>query len=306
MELNKTKKGIYLFISAVTTMVLLLGSWWLYLVFKLSTKLEALNHSHLEGNLLRMVKYEGFAFGVLLLTLMSTLLYIYFQDYKKTKSLQGFFSSLTHELKTPLASMKLQSQVLTDHIHDLNLTAAEKANLLKYTNRLINDNTRLEDQLDNHLQLSRVKRGAALNLRSINLKHFMQTETKRYSKEIMFDLQEIPEIFYIMVDDFALKTVFRNLIENSLIHTGKDPVQIKIAPSKESQDLIIYSDNGPKFDGDIDSLGKLFYKHNSPKGSGIGIYLIKKLMKSMNGECVVNANENLVFYLRFVPGKSHE
>ena len=89
-------------------MVFLLGSWWLYLVFKLANKLETLNHPLLEGNLVKMIKLEGLTFFIFLSILTVTLLYIYIQDHKKTISLQAFFSSLTHELKTPLASIKLQ------------------------------------------------------------------------------------------------------------------------------------------------------------------------------------------------------
>ena len=118
MELNKTRSRFYLLISFSVMMLLLLGSWWLFLVFKLSNALEGITSQKPQGNLINMIKWEGTTFIVFLIILSITLLYIYFQDHKKTKALQAFFSSLTHELKTPLASIKLQSEVINDLLED--------------------------------------------------------------------------------------------------------------------------------------------------------------------------------------------
>ena len=62
---------------------------------------------------------------------------------------------------------------------------------------------------------------------------------------------------------------------------------------------ISYSDNGDRFTGDTQSLGKLFYKHNSPKGSGIGLYLVKNLMQQMKGTCDFISQDSLIIQLGF-------
>jgi signal transduction histidine kinase len=299
MELNKTRPGYYILISLSGLMVFLLGSWWLFLVFKLANKLQDLNHPLLQGNLVSMIKWEGITFFILLAVLGITLLYIFLQDSKKTKSMQAFFASLTHELKTPLASMKLQSQVLADHIDDMDLPSQQKEKLTKYTRRLIDDGLRLEDQLDNHLQLSRVERGAPLNLRSINLNNFFQHEKKRYIQQITIEFDRIPNDLTIMADDFALQTIFRNLIENTIRHGNVTPLQALITIDPENTNTVYYTDNGKGFEGNLNLLGKLFYKHNSPQGSGIGIHLIKKLMLQMNGEIIISSPDSLQFKLKF-------
>lgn len=299
MELNKTKPGYYIIISISALMVFLLGSWWLFLVFKLANKLQDLHHPILEGNLINMIKWEGLTFFILLAVLTFTLLYVYLQDFKKTKSMQSFFASLTHELKTPLASIKLQSQVLADHIDDLELKSEQKEKLAKYTDRLINDGLRLEDQLDNHLQLSRVERGAPLNLRSINLSNFFQAERKRYTDQVEIDFHSIPTNLEVMADDFALQTIFRNLIENTLKHVKSSSKKISITQDKLNKNIIQYQDNGALFNGEVHLLGKLFYKHNSPQGSGIGLHLVHKLMLQMNGDLKITNEEGLKFHLKF-------
>jgi len=277
----------------------MLGGWWLYLVFKLANKLSVLNHPSIEGNLIRMIQWEGLTFFIFLLVLTITFLYIYIQDYNKTKSLQAFFASLTHELKTPLASMKLQSQVITDLVDNLG-EHDFKVKLQKYTKRLSDDSLRLEDQLDNHLQLSRLERNAPLNLREIQIGDFIKQEVKRYEDLVTIEIREENPDIKIKADDFALQTIFRNLIENSITHVKNSPVTIVCEIIQDDDFIKIeYSDNGAAFTGLTSKLGELFYKHNSPKGSGIGLYLMNTLTKKMHGQMKITSHPNLVFSFHF-------
>ena len=202
-------------------MLFLLGSWWLYLVFKFSAQLQMLNHPLLRGDLIKMIKWEGVTFFVLLFSLTLTLVYLYLQDLKKTRSMQAFFASLTHELKTPLASMNLQTQVLQDQIQGLKLSKHEQVQIQKYMQRLMTDASKLEDQLDNHLQLSRVERKAPLNTRPIQLCNFIKQEQKRYEGQIHIKCEKCDD-FNVMADDFATKTILRNIIENTIRHSKND------------------------------------------------------------------------------------
>ncbi len=296
MELKRTRKAFYFLVSTLLIMVLLLGSWWLFLVFKLANKLQDLHIPLLQGNLVSMIKWEGATFIVLLLCLTITLVYIYIQDHKKSLSLQAFFASLTHELKTPLASMKLQAEVLDEKINDLD-NLKEQSSLLKYTQRIANDALRLEDQIDNHLQLSRVEREAPLNMRTINLIQFIKSHAIRYKNLIEIEINISKDVF-ISGDDFALQIVFRNLIENAIIHCAEErPILIITQESKPNE--IKVSSNGQDFTGDLNKLGTIFYKHNSPKGTGIGLYLIKNLMRQMNGKLIIERDKKLFFTLIF-------
>lgn len=302
MELNKTKNGFYILITVSVLMLLLLGSWWLYLVFKLANKLQDLNHPLLEGNLLNMIKWEGTTFFIFLLILTGTLLYIYFQDHKKTKSLQAFFSSLTHELKTPLASIKLQTQVISDLIHDANIEENFKEKISRYTERLVEDSIKLENQLDNHLQLSRVERDGFLNLREISIISFLKKELNRYHDKISYEIvnESGDENPNVLADDFALQTIVRNLTDNTLKHSNVEFPKVKLLIRKDAMVEIHYIDNGEPFEGEASSLGQLFYKYGSPKGSGIGLYLIKNLMRQMKGhiKLIVDPSLNIKLYFQ--------
>lgn len=291
------KSWYYWLISLSVGMLLLLGTWWLFLVFKLANKLTEFNHPSIQGNLISMIKWEGVSFLTFLFFVGGALIYVYIQDLKKTRALQDFFASLTHELKTPLASMKLQSQVLADGIDQLELAADVKQHLMTYTQRLASDSIKLEDQLDNHLQLSRVERDSPLNLHAVNLVHFIHQEQKRFEELPPIQMTNSDQEVLVLADDYALQTIFRNLFENSLTHHPKlEKISISFQDRPDAI-ILTYQDYGLPFLGESEKLGELFYKYSSPKGSGIGLYLIKRLLKKMHGKLLIKNDERLVFEL---------
>lgn len=305
MELNKTKKWFYALTALAVFFILALGGWWLFLVFKLANKLESMHIPELSGNLLYMIQWEGFTFFSMLVILGSALLYIFIQDHRKTLSISSFFASMTHELKTPLASIRLQAQVIADLVDDLELSSSQ---LEKYVQRLNDDTVRLENELDKSLQLARIEKGGVLNLVPIGLESFIEDISSQYisrEKALSIDIK-YDENFMILADEFALKMILRNLIENTLRHCHQESKQVTITLQSHNKNVLMnYFDNGLPFTGDKKKLGQLFYKYNSPKGSGIGLYLIKQLIKKMGGHFKIIGDDKLTFSLEFVKEVNH-
>ncbi|PIP89198.1 MAG: hypothetical protein COW01_06640 [Bdellovibrionales bacterium CG12_big_fil_rev_8_21_14_0_65_38_15] len=266
-----------------------LGGWWVYLMIQLGHVMEAA----VSPGFVRMVKWEGGTFLLLLILLSVSLMIMWYQDQRKTKSIQAFFASLTHELKTPLASIRLQSEVIDELV-----SKVENTRLHDLTGRLIEDTQKLEDQMDKILQLSRIERGGNLNPKAIELTSFVKTTLDRWGQRIEIDYQDEEQLPGVMADQFALMLVLRNLLENTRSHATTKRAKITIT-SQMGVVQLTYQDDG-FFDGDINRLGTLFYKHNSTKGSGIGLYLAKKLMLKMDGKLSIkHQNGALVFELTF-------
>lgn len=303
MELNKTQSWFYILIALSVGFVLTLGSWWLYLFFKLANKLQGYDLSAVDGNLISMLQWEGLTFFVILTGLGVALFYVFFQDHRKTKTLQAFFASMTHELKTPLASIRLQSQVLNDVLESTHLEDQTRKQLQKYTTRLQEDTVRLENELDKHLQLSRLEKNAPLNTVSVPLINFIKNEFKKYP-ELKLNIETSHDEINVQADEFALSMILRNMIENTIRHTESESVDIKLSNNVDDIELE-YNDYGKKFGGNLADLGKLFYKYNSPKGSGIGLYIIKKLTAKMKGRFIIHSHDNLHFHL-FLKKDAHE
>ena len=294
MELNKTKRWFYGLTLLWVVMLLGLGSWWLYLVFKLHSMMTKVNLPEFtpQSNFLNMMRWEGSSFFVILVLLGVSLFIMYFRDMKKTKSMQAFFASLSHELKTPLASMRLQAEVLGDLVETNPEDLVQIKNL---SQRLIEDSHKLESELEKSLQLSRVDQDGDLSLTPVSLPRFLRRHQQRF-QSLRFDIQTSDEV---MADELALNVIFRNLMENTVRHNGPSAAVTITSQKIGDQVEVIYDDHGQHFSGQVQRLGDLFYKFNSTKGSGIGLYLIKNLMRKMQGRLEILNQDRLQFRLTF-------
>jgi signal transduction histidine kinase len=305
MEVNKTRRWFYGLTLLWVIMLLGLGSWWLFLVFKLHSTLSELNIPELgsQSRFLNMMKWEGSFFFIFLILLGGSLFVMYFRDMKKSKSMQAFFSSLSHELKTPLASMRLQAEVIKDLIEDETHSHNQLADL---TGRLIEDTYKLESELEKSLQLSRIEQDAQMTLTPVSLERFLKRQEQKLLTPLKVNLDISSDAQEILADELSLNMIFRNLFENTLRH-NKHVTHVSISAVRRGQQVVIlYDDFGEKFQGDLTHLGELFYKFNSTKGSGIGLYLIKHLMLKMDGQFEISNNERLKFHLTFKASAGEE
>lgn len=287
MELKSRNILIYLTCFWIL-FIMALGSWWLFLLVKISMELDR--------DVMTMAIWEGGFFFFLLFFISGTLFYFYWQNLKKNRAMASFFTSLTHELKTPLASMRLQAEVIQEALYEKKANHQHLSNL---TERLIQDAEKLEDELDKLLQLSRVERGGILKLQKIVLAdffdHFKNKNRERVELDIInhFDGE-------VWADEFSLNLIFRNLINNSLKHASAKKIKILIEEGHLPEKIqVAYQDGGENYKGDIRRLGQLFEKSSTSKGQGIGLYLIKILMKKMGGLFVIKNSSGLTFSLVF-------
>jgi len=281
------------FLSLIWALVLFfIGSWWIYLLSNFENIL-----AHTERiRITKMIFWEGGSFLLLLILLSVTLLILYVRNQSKTRALQAFFASLTHELKTPLASIRLQSEVINEL-----LAAKNDASLNKLSARLIEDTGKLETQMDKILQLSRIERGGELNLTTLKLIPFIKNIVKKLGIDIDVQIESNNPNVVVVADEFALEIIIKNLLENTRNHTASKKVNIKIEEMGKSVHML-YDDHG-EFTGDKEKLGTLFYKYNSSKGSGIGLYLSSKLLAKMKGELRIHGDKNLLFSLKLSSGE---
>jgi signal transduction histidine kinase len=245
-----------------------------------------------NGNIINMVKWEGAVFFILVVCITLAHLYMYASDRRKSQSISLFFASLTHELKTPLASIKLQSQVLSEILDDIELIETDREKVIKYVDRLHDSSFKLEHELDKHLQLSRVERDGVLNFKEIDLNSSLKSIAKDF-KEIELNIISDDD-YFVSADEFALNIILRNIFENTQRHNKSDKKELTASIKSINNKIhITFKDNGTSFNGDLKRLGTLFYKYDSPKGSGLGLYMIKKLVLKMSGKTFFKNEDGL-------------
>lgn len=286
---NNSSKLLFTLSLLWAVVLLMIGAWWIYIMINFDSFL-----GHVERpRITKMLAWEGGSFFILLMLLSISLLILFLKDQAKTKSLQAFFASLTHELKTPLASIRLQGEVINEILESKN-----DPTLDKLIGRLIDDTAKLETQMDKILQLSRIERGGELNLTSLEVVPFVKKLAKTWVPDHNVIIEAQNHQTSIEVDEFALQLIIKNLLENTRIHTLSKTIHIVVSENKKYIHFS-YFDHG-QFHGDIEKLGTIFYKHNSTKGSGIGLYLSQRLLEKMDGNLTITKRDDgLQFDLTF-------
>jgi signal transduction histidine kinase len=249
-----------------------LAGWWM--VFGLR-QLDLLNRLNLEGAAdfhrhYRMLLWEG---GILIISLIGgglALFYYARQEQKRHAQVEEFFAAFTHDAKTALASLRLQAESLREDFGN-----AEHSPLL---DRLLGDTLRLQLQLENSLFLVNLTRGAFF-LEPITLS--ARIDALRHHWPDLMITQSGDGV--IMADSRALESVLTNLVQNSVTHGQATEVEVSVKRSGDDRLIVRLSDNGHGFHGDPDELGKLFVRHTRGSGSGVGLYIVRHLVKRMNG-----------------------
>ena len=198
------------------------------------------------------------------------------RDLKRNRSIQGFFASLTHELKTPLTSIRLQSETLLDRPQ---FPAKEK----ELVSKILVDAERLSVQVERALELARIEGGGGLNVQSIPLKDYFEQLPSEY-KDVTFKMQL--EAIEVQADRHALDIILRNIVDNAQKHTQSKHPTLTITGHGVDTDSyeVKITDNGSSVpEIDEKKLGELFHRGSRSQGAGVGLYLIRTLMEKMSG-----------------------
>ncbi|EPG72551.1 GHKL domain protein [Leptospira fainei serovar Hurstbridge str. BUT 6] len=268
-----------------------LGSWWLFLGLRqnrMATELASIIGGIAEQEVLDklerqsvMIKMEGAFFLLMLVAGGITLVWLTFREDKRNKLIQDFFSTVTHEMKTPLASLRLQVESL--------LEESPNPSTDKLLYRLLKDSVRIESQMTKALYLASLMRSEGLYLEDTNLPDLEESFKDDWSElTLITDWTSAS----VKADRKALESVFRNLLENSVQHGKATEVKISTEPAPGGRVKFAFRDNGIGFRGDLRTLGRPFIRHTSTSGTGIGLYIVKNLIKKMGGNFVLRASES--------------
>ena len=214
----------------------------------------------------------------------------------------NFLLSVTHELKSPLASVKLQLQTLQKH----NLEESLKNKLLQ---KALADNERLLRMIDNVLLASKTdNENNILHLQKINLSE-MLTKLVEQSFEENKDRIKINAVenVFVEADEQFISIIFSNLIENALKYSPQNSsVEINIQ-SKNNKAVVSVKDEGAGIaDGEKENVFTKFYRigneeTRSAKGTGLGLFITKNLCDLHNIQISISDNKPVgsVFTLTF-------
>jgi signal transduction histidine kinase len=235
------------------------------------------------------------ATGTVFISLILVCVVVYFfwgfKEYRLNRRQANFIDSVTHELKSPLASIKLCLQTL-----ELRTVPPEQQQeFLKY---VMEDVERLDALIDHLLAVARldhVDRNEPVGDVPLDglLAKCAEEIRRRYELENHQIRLEIPRC-EVLGRPRDLEMVFLNLLDNAVKYGGPEPqVLVQVAPKGDDRVVVRVADNGQGVHYDLRSkIFKRFFRGGTEleritKGTGLGLYIVKTLVNRMKGKIEV-------------------
>jgi signal transduction histidine kinase len=237
-------------------------------------------------------------FFVITFTVAFVALYSLYRQKKTQDVTNDFINNVTHEFKTPIATISLACEVLSDP------TMLEDKDIRSSYVEIINDeNNRLKDMVTTVLETAQLRKGQIkMNVELIDMHELIQKVTDSFallvsSSNGVLSIALNADNHQIFGDRTHLTNTLTNLIENSIKYSTGSPEILVNTLSDEKNFIVSVSDKGIGIPQT--ALGKIFdnfYRvphgniHNV-KGYGLGLGYVKKIVQLHRGRIEVQSTE---------------
>ncbi|GAB6138025.1 sensor histidine kinase [Halanaerobaculum tunisiense] len=208
-------------------------------------------------------------------------------------------ANVSHELKTPLSSIKGSAEILIDGI------ITDRVKRKEYLQIIFNEATRLSDLVNEILQLAELDTmNFSLDVEQINVRDFLQNIKSIFSKRLKQNREifkiNVPNIpLYIQGDREKLKQVLLNLLDNAYKFSSVGS-SVTVGVEIEGDRVKFWvKDKGQGIKADqLDDVWKRFFKVDQARtpgkkaGSGLGLAIIKQIINQHGGEVFVESEYN--------------
>ena len=201
-----------------------------------------------------------------------------------------FVATVSHELKTPLTSMRLQAETLERRL-------PEDSELTRYPERIIRDADGLTELVENILSFNRLHHEhVVLNRGEGSLAELVQTVAADVAANaggaVDIDCSAVSDR-PIRGDLDLLRILLANLVRNGLVYNRSQPPRVTIAASSDRLLTLHVADNGVGIAPDRhDAVFEAFTREagNTTRGSGLGLALARRIARLHGGDIVIVAS----------------
>lgn len=214
-------------------------------------------------------------------------------EKKHVKDRDEFLSIASHELKTPLTSLKLQSQIMIRNLRKGDSEALSKEKISTFIELLDVQTSRLNRLVDDMLDISRLRTGKfQIDKEKMDLKDAINGAIERLTHQIFEQthsplLTEISGPIIGEWDRLRIEQVITNLITNAIRYGNHHPIKIR---AYKDQDFayIEVSDQGrgigrENFEKIFERFERAGMSANESSGMGLGLYIAKQIIDAHNG-----------------------
>lgn len=267
----------------------------------------------------RSLAFIGISSGVLTLLIVFTFaftLYVIFRQKRVSEVKNDFVNNMTHELKTPISTISLASQMLGD-----TSIPNEAKNLTRISGIISQESKRLGYQVEKVLQIAAIDKGNfTLNVKRMDMHELIETVISNFTIQIeskggLLIPSLHADTTEAMVDQVHMTNVVSNLLDNAVKYTPNTP-EILIETQTINGFLTVkIKDNGMGISKiNQKKIFDRFYRvptgnvHNV-KGFGLGLNYVKKIVEMHKGtievESEVGKGTSFIFRIPLITNTYH-
>ena len=311
-------KNPFLLFYLVFGYIIVFSLWWGYLLvaknetafsermeldrISYETKQKSILYLDSEGYLKLASKYkrqrvmiltEGIVFLVLQILGLWQVRRIFAREMELAAQQRNFLHSITHELKSPLSSVKITFQTLMKRV----LEPEQKDKIL---NNAMSDVIRLESLVDNILFAAKIERDThGFSNEELNLSEIVQTVAQKFmvNKRDIKVHTAISEGIYYSTDLLGFTSVVMNLMENAIKYSPEGTsVSILLAETVDKVTIEVRDQGYGIADDEKEKVFDKFYRIGSEdtrktKGTGLGLFIVKRFVEIYKGKIIVKNNQ---------------
>lgn len=230
--------------------------------------------------------WEGAFFLAVLIAAMAVVLKALREESELRRRQEQFLAAVSHEFKSPLASLRLSVETLS--LRDPG--PAERAELVR---RVLVELGRLERMVTNTLDTSRLASGGEAHPERVPLDEIVQEMTEElsdFAAECGVRVQPaVPHGLLVLADRDGVRTVVRNLLHNAIKASARESV-VEVQAEPDAHDVLLeVRDDGVGFPPkEAPRLFEQFYRvegdgRGRMQGTGLGLYLVERLVTQAGG-----------------------
>jgi len=202
-----------------------------------------------------------------------------------------FLLSVTHELKTPIAAVKLSLETLRSR----KLTEEQQTNILS---EALRENNRLQFLSENILLATRLdQKQHHLQKEQVDFSALVQAEVNRFQLSTGRIESSVQPNIYTIGEPELLRALVSNLIENALKYSSiEEMVSVNVFKNHNSISLEVIDEGQGIASSERQHIFEKFYRVGNEetrkhKGTGLGLYIVKSILKLHEGKVEVTANQ---------------
>lgn len=236
----------------------------------------------------------GVIFFALIITglILNTIFLV--REIRRNEQHDAFLNAVTHELKTPIASIKL-------YLETLKSRELDEKKRQEFYDIMLADNQRLLGTVEQVLQASRTReKQRAMNLTDVDLGDLISETIKtvrgqRHLDETAIRFSAPTEKIKVLGDRSELQVAITNLIDNAIKYSESEPkISVRLKSSSATYAEIYIKDNGIGLvRSDLKRIFKRFYRVpniSATKGTGLGLAIVREIVEKHGGRIQAESN----------------